>query len=125
QLTLTGTPGTNTVEWQVVQYTGASVQTGDLTMAAGTASATAALTSVTTTKTWLVYNYRSEDGTATDMGQKLMRGRITSATQLTFDRNNTGTQIDLTWYAVEFTDGTTVQGGTQAFTTAETQKNVT
>ncbi len=86
---------------------------------------TGSLTSVDTTKTWLVYTYTSEDGTGADIGQKLVRGLVTSSTQVTFDRDNTGQQIFLTWYAIEFTDGTAVQSGTQAFTSADTVQNAT
>src|SRR5512139_2783557 len=43
---------------------------------------------------------------------------------LNFDRMNTGQALDLTWYLVEFVDGTTVRQGTQSFGTTEAQKDV-
>ena len=116
------------VEWQVVQYACASVQSGDVTFANTETSKTATVTSVDTAKSWLLSTHNHPDGTATDIAQKLVRGQVTNATTLTFDRDSTsgsGQSLNLTWYLVTFTDGTTVQKGTQAFTTAETQKDVT
>ena len=126
QLSLDSAGDTNSqVEWQVVEYTDAAVQTGAVSFATGDSSKTATITSVNTSKSWLIYSYTSPSGTTTDIGQKLVRGVITNSTTLTFDRDNTGQTISLTWYLVEFTDGTTVQQGSQAFTSAETQKDVT
>jgi hypothetical protein len=75
------------------------------------------MTSVDTSKAWLIYTYDQNTGGA-DIGNKLVRGRITANNELTFDRDNTGSTINLTWYVVEFTDGTTVQHNTEDFTTA-------
>jgi hypothetical protein len=99
------------VEWQVVEFTDAT-------------STTASMTSVDTSKAWLIYTYDQNTGGA-DIGNKLVRGRITANNELTFDRDNTGSTINLTWYVVEFTDGTTVQHNTEDFTTAQTQQDVT
>lgn len=115
-----------TVEWQVVDFTGASVQTGDIAFANGDSSKTATLSpSITTSNSWLIYTYNSVTGTKDDNSQKFTRGLITNSTTLTFDRANTGQSMNLTWYLVEFTDGTTVQQGSQNFTSSDTQKNVT
>jgi hypothetical protein len=122
-----------TVEWQVVEYQDAKVQTGDLSFTNTDLSLNASLpTAVNTAKSWLIYDYECTpfqcDGDLPNMGSKLMRGVVTDSTTLTFDRNNTGLageSIDLTWYLVEFTDGTTVQSGSEPFTTTETERNVT
>lgn len=101
-----------------------SLQTGTITMSG--ASVTATITAVDTTKAWLVYTYNSANGTGTNIGQKLVSGQITNATTLTFDRNNTGQTMNLTWYLVQFTDATTVQRGSAAFNPAtQTQADVT
>ena len=117
--------GTAIVSWQVVEFANATVQSGDVSFAVGDASKTATVTSVNTSKSWLVYTHTSDDGTTTNIGQKLVRGQITNATTLTFDRVSTGQAINLTWYLIEFTDNHVVQKGSQAFTTSETQKDVT
>ena len=118
-------PDVGFIEWQVVEYSDASVQQGDLSFASGDASKTDTVTSVDTSKSWLIYSYDTLTGTIADIGQKLIRGRLTNSTTLTFDRNNTGVTADLSWYLVEFSDLTTTQHGSQSFTTGETQKNVT
>ena len=122
-----GTVATSVVEWQVVQYLDANVQSGDVTFTAGAPSQTAALApAVNTARSWLIYSYDGTPDAIPDIGQYLVRGRLTNSNTLTFDRNNTGTvAIDLTWYLVEFTDGTTVQNGSQPFTATENQKDVT
>ena len=112
-------------EWQVVEYMDAGIQKGDVSFGSGDASQTASISSVDTGKSWLVHSYKAHTGTTANIGQKLIRGRMTNATTLTFDRNNTGAIADVTWYVVEFSDLTTVQHNSQSFTTSETQKDVT
>jgi hypothetical protein len=112
-----------TVEWQVVTYTGANVQSGDVTIAAGSTSNTATVSSVDLTKSWLIYTYNLGDGNTADIGQHLVRGLITNATTLTFDRAHEGsttTAVQITYYLLQFTDGTTVQSGNKSFGTGDT-----
>ena len=98
----------------------------NLSFSLGQSSRTATLAqSVNTSKSWLIYNFKSDSGTVTNIGQKLVRGEITNGTTLTFDRDNTGQNLDLTWFLVQFADATLVQHENQSFTTGETQKDVT
>jgi hypothetical protein len=118
--------GTAVAEWQVVEYSCAAVTSGDISFAAGDSSKTATVSISDLSKAWPIYTYNSASGTTTNIGQKLVRGQITNATTLTFDRNNTGQTMNLTWYLVQFTDATTVQYGSAAFTpAATTQVDVT
>ncbi|MGE3843690.1 MAG: Ig-like domain-containing protein, partial [Vicinamibacterales bacterium] len=121
QVATTVEGGSNqTVSWQVVEFSyGATVQSGDLSFATTDSSKTATVTSVNTAKSWLVFTHTSDDGTSANIGQKLVRGVVTNATTLTFDRANTGQAMDLTWYLIEFSDNPAVQHGSQSFTTAE------
>jgi hypothetical protein len=112
------------VEWQVIEFANAQVQTGDVSFSTVDGVRTAAMNSVDTGKSWLIYSYKTDTGTVANIGQKLVRGVITDSNTLTFDRANTGQAMDLTWYLVEFKDGTTVQHGSQSFVATETQKNV-
>ena len=118
--------GTAVAEWQVVEYTDSTVTSADVSFAAGDSSKTATVSISDLSKAWLIYTYNTADGTGTNIGQKLVQGQITNATTLTFDRNNTGQVINLTWYLVQFTDATTVQYASAAFTpAATTQVDVT
>src|SRR2546422_1181359 len=112
-------------EWQVVEYTYASIQTGDIAFATTDATRTASVSTVDTIRTWLLFSYSSPDGTTANMGQKMVRGVVTNATALTFDRDQTGQTLALTWYLVTFTDDTRVQGGTASFSTSTTQVDAT
>ena len=97
-----------TADWQVITMANASVQSGDVSFLTTDSSKTVAVTSVDTTKTFLTSTWNgSVDGT----GANLIRGRITSPTQLTFDRGVTGSAIGLTWYLVTLNDGSAVQSG--------------
>ena len=122
------------VEWQVIEFTGASVQSGDLAFAAADFSKTAVapgnFAAVVPGRSWLVYSYDvvvGGSGLELDPGKELVRGVITNGSTLTFDRthNGGGATINLTWYLIEFTDGTSVQQQSEPFTAIETQRDVT
>src|SRR3989441_726250 len=124
-LQITVSAGTGgSVEWQVIEYTGASVQSGDLSFAATDASLSVAVAAVNVPKAWLLFSYASASGTGTNIAQKMVWGTVTDATTLTFDRASTGQVIDLTWYLVEFTDATIVESGSTQLTTAQTQLDI-
>ncbi len=112
------------VEWQVIEFADSQVQSGSVSFGATDSVKTATMSAVDTGKSWLIYTYKTATGTTANIGQKLVQGLISNGTTVTFDRANTGQAMDLTWYLVEFTDGTTVQQGSQSFGTTETQKNV-
>ncbi len=103
-----------TADWQVVTMDAASVQSGDATLASGASSLVVPVTAVDTTKTFLMVSWTSNGDS---IGANFVRGRITSPTQLTFDRGVTGTTLSLTWYLVTLTDGSTVQSGNTSFGT--------
>jgi outer membrane protein assembly factor BamB len=113
-----GTGGLDgTADWQVVTMSSASVQYGDVNIVSGASTATVAVTAVDTTKTFLIASWSSDgDG----VGANFVRARITSPTQLTFDRGVTGTNLGLTWYLVTLNDGSTVQSGNATFGTPAT-----
>jgi len=116
-------------EWQVIEYTDASVQTGDVTFNPGPSppsdsSKTVTIPTVDETKAWLLFTYTSDNGTLTQMGQKMVRGLIMNPTTLVFDRNLTFVTLILTWYLVVFTDTTSVQSWRVYFATGQTQKDI-
>lgn len=102
------------VAWQVIQIESASVQSATTTIANNATTATAVLgTPVDVSRTFLVFSQNG--GTALGGDETLYRvtGEITNATTLTFRRaRQTGaanTQVNVAWFAVRMTDGTTVQ----------------
>jgi hypothetical protein len=116
---------TSAIEWQVVEYTYASVQTGDISFATTDGSRTASITSVDPARAWVLFTYDTADGTVANIGQKMVRGLVTNPTTLTFARDGTGQAMTLTWYLVEFTDDTRVQSASAAFGTGTTQVDIT
>jgi outer membrane protein assembly factor BamB len=109
-------------DWQVVTMDSASVQSGDSTLAAGASTLTVPVTAVNTATTFLLASWASSGDS---IGANFVRGRITSPTQLTFDRGVTGTALGITWYLVTLTDGSSVQAGNASFGTAATLSTVT
>jgi hypothetical protein len=108
------------IEWQVVEYADASVQTGDVSFLSSEATKTATVpVAVDPDKAWLIYSYRTQVGTPSNTGQKVVRGLVTGSTSLQFDRDRTGQSIELAWQLVEFQDLTTVQHANAAFSSAE------
>lgn len=109
--------------YQVIEFDGASVQSGNVTLASGDSSATATVTNATTG--WLIMSVASETGTSTNMAQKMPRGYASSSTQLTFDRKSTGTAMGISYFLVHFSDGTSIQRDVMSFTTSDTLKTAT
>jgi hypothetical protein len=105
------------IAWQVVQIESAFVQSGSTTIAGSQTAATATLTNaVDTSRTFVVFSARG--GTNIDGVERFYRttGVLTNATTLTFTRafqdGDASRQVDIAWFAVRMTDGTTVQRGT-------------
>ena len=95
EITVNSSDGNHYVEWQVIEYSDALVQTGDVSFGTSTGNVSSAVTAVDLTKSWLVYSYKSDSGTAANIGQKLVRGLVCDATTVCFDRDSTGQVIDL------------------------------
>ena len=116
------------IAWQVIEYQDANIQTGDSSFSTSDASKTITISTVDLNKSLLVYNYYST-GTSSDnpVCQNLVSGLISDATTLQFDRGCAGHngQIHLSWFAIEFTDASTVQHKKQTFTSTELSKTVT
>lgn len=99
------------VYWQVVSYTGASVQRRDTTIAAAASSITVPIASVNAATTFLLFTQRADAAVNGSESQYQVRGRITSPTQLTFDRTSTTNSVDISWQVITLNDGSSVQSG--------------
>ena len=94
---------------QVVQFTNTSVTRGLTGAMTGTTLSVSGLPAVNTSKTMLIYSYRTSNGGA-NIAAGLVRGRIDSTTSLSFTRGDLSGQIDaIAWERIEFTDTSTVQ----------------
>ncbi len=104
----TGSCGSVRQALQVVQFNGTSVKRGVTGAMTGTSITATLSPSIDTSRTMLLYSWRTA-GSGADMCERMVRGEITSSTQITFTRA-TGcsgtTQIDaISWEVVEFTEG--------------------
>src|SRR5438445_287501 len=119
-----GSPADGVCEWQVVEYTDASVQTGDVSFASNQASAPVTIPAVDETKAWLLFSYTAANGSFANIGQRMVRGLIVNPVTLVFDRVGVFLKINLTWYLTVFADTASVQSWTVSFATSYTQKDV-
>jgi hypothetical protein len=104
------------VAWQVIQINAAAVQSGITSIGQAATVSTVVLpaaNAVDTTRTFLVFSRSAGGNSGGAEVYYQTTGEITNGTTLTFTRafqNNTaGTQVDIVWYLVRMTDGTTVQ----------------
>ncbi|HEU4341099.1 MAG TPA: hypothetical protein VFU31_05965, partial [Candidatus Binatia bacterium] len=102
------------VYWQVVQMEGASVQRGLTTIPSGAASATVSLSSVDTSKSFLITSFRAAARLNGIESKYTARGAITNSTTLSFNRVSSSDSVDIAWEVVTLNDGTTVQRGTSS-----------
>ena len=111
--------------WQVIQIDSASVQSGVTTITSTNTSATATIAPVDTAKSFLLLNVRANALTNGNEDQYYVRGTITNSTTVTFNRKVGTNSVDVSWFAVEMIDASTVQKGTVSAATTETQLNAT
>jgi hypothetical protein len=118
QLTRNANATAINVAWQVIQIASAAVQSGTATIAINATTVTGALNPpVDLTRTFLVFTRSGGSGSFGVESFYQTTGQITNATTLTFTRafqgNFANSQVDIAWFAVRMTDGTTVQRGLQ------------
>ncbi len=114
QLTRNQGGSTVNVAWQVIQINAAAVQSGIISIGqAATVSTVVLPAAVDTTRTFLVFSRSAGTNSGGAETYYQTTGEITNGTTLTFTRafqdNTAGTQVDIVWYVVRMTDGTTVQ----------------
>lgn len=114
------------IAWQVIEFTHSNVLSGSVSFGIGDTVKTVTISpSVDATKSWLTFNYSSKDGTLADIGQKLVRGDLSSdGATLTFTRENSGQVLDLAYFLVSFNDGTAVKRGVTTLSTSELNKSI-
>ena len=90
-----------------------TLQSGTATISSGNTSTTASISTVDTSKSFVVFSSKGDPGSQTTGGKLSVCGYFSSTTQLTFERNNSGGDTDITikWYVVSFASGVAVQHG--------------
>lgn len=93
------------VEYQVVMMSTSSVQSGQVTINAGSTFATAIISSVDLDSSFLMFNYT---GSATINGQErylYTRGDFTNETTIQFNRNASVGSVEISYFAVTLSTG--------------------
>lgn len=88
-----------------------NVQSGTATLATGATSTTATITSVDTSKSFVVATM-GPTTPSPDVNQFTVNAELTNSTTLTFEGNTTGDAREIRWYVVEFSSGVSVQRST-------------
>ncbi|MBE7439779.1 MAG: hypothetical protein HS115_15080 [Spirochaetales bacterium] len=100
-----------TVSWYVVQFaSGAAVQRNSLNMASGDSTSNVTITSVDTTKAFVIVYARMNDSSVGNDERRTVKARLTSSTNLEISRRESGSAIDIEWQVVEL-DGASVKAG--------------
>jgi hypothetical protein len=119
-------PGTgSTAEWQVVSMDNVNVNAGTTTISSG-ATSTSPSATVDPAKTLLLYGYTFDNAGTNTSAENMVRGRIPSSSQLSFDRSAAGqATLSVHFFRVAFTDATGVQHASEPFTSSQTTRDVT
>jgi len=101
---------TGIAEWQVVTFDGATVQTADVQIPATAIQTSAALaTPLDPAKSWLLVSYQVAS-VGNGVADLMLSAHLESG-QVVFDRVANGDALQVTYYAVSFDNGTSVQSG--------------
>ncbi|MGH2570390.1 MAG: FlgD immunoglobulin-like domain containing protein [bacterium] len=123
-----GAPG-HTIWWQVIEFTDPDdieVRKGSITtMGTSISSVTATLSPpMDPSRTFVLVGYTTTIG-GPDIGKRMLRAVLTDSATVTIDRNVTGNAIsDIVWQAVELSDGSFVQGGSENIASGTAQKTI-
>ena len=102
------------VEWQVVEFDGASVQRGTYNIDAEENSFTRSISSVDLSKSIVLYTTSIASNSGVHHHRGMWDAKFTSSTELSFSRNTTGTVVSvggvLSWQVASFSEGS-VQSG--------------
>jgi len=115
---------TDNLAWQVVEYTGASVQRGIVTFASGGLTSTdITITAVDRTRSFAIVT-ASKSATSTPANAGLT-AELTTDTNLHIERaSNSGNAQDIAWFVIELPSNVKVQFGTETLGTTQTVANI-
>jgi hypothetical protein len=90
---------------------GARIQSGIATIQSNSTSVSATLNSVNLSNSFIILNSAAGAGVNGVEHDHYVQAYYNSSTQIRFARNGTDDTVDISWYAIEMIDGTTVQSG--------------
>lgn len=111
------------VEWQVIEFGGATVQAGVFSIIAGQTSGVAAINAVNLERAW-VNVYARPNNIAGREDQYYVRGGYNSAVEVGFSRFSALNSVDVFYYAVEAPQSVRVQRGVATTTPAPNTETI-
>lgn len=111
-------------DWQVVEFWGASVQSGTGTLSGTSLSASVGINAVDLSKSILLLSWYTNLDVTT--GANFLHGVFTDVDQISIVRGvGTSASINYGWQVIEFNDGTEVQSGTLSYGSSTTSLTAT
>lgn len=104
-------------EWQVIQLDGGRVQSGISTIANGSTSVSVPISSVNLGNSFIILNSAAGAGVNGVETNHYVQASYASTTQINFARTGNSDTVDVSWYAIEMVDGTSVQSGNSSVAT--------
>ncbi|NNL43300.1 MAG: hypothetical protein HKO79_12495 [Desulfobacterales bacterium] len=116
------------LEWQVIEYDDCAVQRGLVDLDAPPppaqgGSITDTITPVDRSKSFLLADWNNNGADRPD--EFNLRCQINTTSQITFDRDDTAGDLQISWEVVEFTDDTTVEEKLVSFADTDGEEDVT
>ncbi|MDX2091181.1 MAG: hypothetical protein SFX73_25200 [Kofleriaceae bacterium] len=109
------------VPWQVVTMDGASVQRGSTTIASNAATGTVTLPVTAPSGSLALASYTTDNMSGTAASVMMLETRLRTPTSLSFERQSTGTTLDVSWEVISlpfatYSGLTTLAGGQSTVT---------
>jgi hypothetical protein len=102
------------VHWQVVQLSDTTVQSGTLTIGAGSSTSTAAISPVNLSKSFIFFNTRADAASGGFEEEYLVRASFADSSTVSFSRGASNNTVDVSYFAVQMNDASQVQAGSAA-----------
>lgn len=98
-------------EWQVIQMDGARVQSGISSIADGSSSVSASLSTVNTNNSFIIMNAAAGSGAGGAETDYYVQASFSSADEISFVRTGNSDTVYISYFAIEMIDSTSVQNG--------------
>ncbi len=102
------------VHWQVMQLQDTTIQPGTVTIGAGSQTATAGISPVDLSRSFIFYNYRADPSSGGYEEEYLSHASFANASTVSFTREATANTLDISFFAVQMNDSTVVRSGSVA-----------
>ncbi|MEM7184721.1 MAG: hypothetical protein AAF518_27750 [Spirochaetota bacterium] len=112
------------IEYQVIMMSSSTVQSGEVTLASGSTSVDASISSVDLTKSFLFFNYSGSSNINGVERSLYTRGYYNDSSTLRFERTNSSEDVYISYFAVSLSSGTdSIESGSTSVGSSDTSVN--